>query len=108
MTRRISAADGGRPLGIPLPGLRVEGLTYHQVKLRLELIEPSEPGATSQEQRRFVGGDPVVADLSRPRPGGWVQPAQLSAWTKAEDLDVYDEAPSIPIWLRPATLEELV
>lgn len=95
------------PIGIDLDGLRVDGLLYHQVKQRLALIEPPTPGETSRAQREFAGAEPVVADLARPRLGGWVQPEQVSAWTKADDLDEYDSAPSIPMWLRPTTVAEL-
>lgn len=92
--RRRSAADGGRPLGLDSGGLLIDGLAYLAIKRRLALVQPSEPGETTPEQRRFVGAEPVgVADLSRPRVGGWRQPTQLPAWSRTDDLDEYEDAP---------------
>lgn len=48
--RKRSAVDGGKPLGIPLPALCVDGLSYWQAKsawLRGEELSP--------EQLEFIG-----------------------------------------------------
>jgi hypothetical protein len=70
--RRQSAVDGGPPLGLGVPGLLVDGLAYHEIKRRLGLIKPSDPGETTAEQRCFVGVMPRTPDR------GW---REASAWT---------------------------
>lgn len=82
--RRQSAVDGGPPLGLDSGGVLVDGLAYLAIKRRLELAQPSTPGETTEEQRRFVGGEPSVADLGQPRAGGWRQPAALPVWSRTD------------------------
>lgn len=86
----------------------MDGLAYLAIKGRLGLVQPTTPGETTEEQREFVGAEPIVANLARPQPGGWVQPEQLSVWTKADDLDEYEDASDdMKIVLSAATTRRL-
>lgn len=104
-SRRRSSVDGGPALGLELPGLRVDGLCYHEIKQRLGLIEPTMPGETTVKQQSWVGAG--VADLSGRRPDGWRQPTQLPSWSEVPDVDEYETPEDMRIVLSIGTARRL-